>query len=161
MSFENLKTIEIDGIQFQITLMPALKAAVLDRKVNVMLIPTLSGVMEKEDLDAEIDLNMLIQNLGDGLMKLSDAEYENLITSLLSSVTAVGNEGAMQLNTTDNINKIFGKKLITIYKLIFEVMKFNGFSVFGLVGDGLGIGKINSSNTLAKEIQKFGMKSEV
>lgn len=158
---DRLKNVVIDEQEFQITLMPALKAAVLDRKIISMLAPTVGGASKNGGLDAELNLENVLNSLSDGLLKLSDSDYENLLVSLLQYVTTtVPGKGVLQLDNPGSINEVFAKKILTIYKLIFEVMKHNGFSVFGMVGDGLGIGEIFSSGLLQKKVGESGKKSE-
>jgi len=149
----NVHTVNFDGIQFQIHTMRALKAAVLDRKMLAMIFPAISGIAE-QGLDTEITPDGILNNIGDGLMRLKDEEYEDLILKMLAEVIAVApGKAPAQLDSENAIHEVFQGKLILIYKLIMEVMKHNGFSVFGLAGDGFltGITSISDTGKPAKE----------
>lgn len=151
--------INIDGIDFQIHTMSALKAAVLDRKILAIILPAVSGMAE-EGLDTEITYAGLLNNLGEGLLKLKDAEYEELLIQMFSKVTAVKpGKAPAQLDNEQAINEIFSGSIMTIYKLVLEVMKHNGFSVFGLAGDGFLTGITSISNTGTPATEKNGKLS--
>jgi len=142
---------EIDGIIFTIQAMGALKACVLDRKVVSMLAPTVSGVMES-GMDTEIEMSKIIDRLADGLTRLSDEEFQDFLIQLMSEVsTEVQGEGLVYLCNKEAINKVFGKKILTIYKLLLEIMRFNGFSFFGLVEGGLGMNITNFLKTATEQ----------
>ena len=133
----------VDGMSFQLIPLPALKALRLDKKVVTVLIPAISGLKEL-NLDAQIDLESLSRGISEALSRLSDDDFENLAIDLLSSVTYIpDNAVPIELTSTQEINNIFSGKLITIYKLFFEVMKYNKFSPFALLeGDGNLMSKI-------------------
>ena len=156
---ENLTKKEIDGITFQIQLMPALKSAVLDRKIICILAPGVGNVASN-GIDTELNLESLFSGLSAGLASLDDTEYEKLIGELLCYVSAVTKEGVFELDNTQAINKVFQKKLLTLYKVIIEVMKFNGFSVFGLVAGGKGMSLISMLNTVTTKTKVPGSESE-
>lgn len=154
----NLKQVEIEGTTFQLSTMPSLKACVLDRKILAIILPSLGSVAEK-GLNTEISVGTLINNLSDGLLKLNDLEFKNLILNMFAEVTAISNtDGALSLDNEININKIFNKKVMNIYKLLIEVMKYNGFSVFGVGDGGLGIDKIFTSTFTSDTTKNAGIK---
>jgi len=158
---EQIKNVDIDGIQFQIMLMPALTAAVLDRKIIGMLAPTVGGIVKEGGLDAELNLDAILNNLSDGLMKLDDDEMKKLLIDMLSYVSCVvPGQGVESLNNESAINKVFAKKILSIYKLIIQVMQHNGFSVFGLVGDGLGMSGIFSFGEANEKEKNSGQQLE-
>ncbi len=127
------KDIEIEGHRFQLRPLPVLKAARLDKKVITVLAPILGTV---KSLDDEINIEKAVKSVMDALSSLSDAEYEAFIIDLCSTVvyTAPGQQ-PIELGSSD-INKIFVGELKTLYKLMFEVMRYNKFSPFGLVEGG-------------------------
>ena len=156
-------TVKLDGIKFQIQTMSALKAAVLDRKILAIILPAVSGLAENSDqgLDTEITYAGLLNNVGEGLLKLKDDEYEDLVLQMFSKVIAIApNKAPMELVNEAAINEIFQGSIMTIYKLIMEVMKHNGFSVFGLAGDGLLTGLTSISNTGKPATKENGKQSE-
>ena len=158
---KNLNTKIIDGITIQMQLMPALKAAVLDKKVVCLLAPALGGAIKSQGLDTELDLETIINNVSAGLSNMSDEDYEDFLIRMFSLVTATRpGVGAYVLNEIDSINKIFEKKLLSIYKVLIEVMKYNGFSVFGLVEGGLGNLGMSILNTQSEKIETSGKKLE-
>lgn len=157
---DNLKNVEIDGIEFQIKLMGAMKALVLDRKILAIILPTVSGIAE-QGLDTEIGVSELLKNVGDGLMKLSDSDYKQLLLSMFSEVIAVApGKAAVVLDSEESFNAVFSKKIITAYKLFLEVMRHNEFSVFGMAGGGFGIETINMLAGGKSETSKTGSKLE-
>jgi len=146
---EGLLTKEIDGIKFNIHQMPALQAAVLDRRIICMMASTVGGMLEDGNLDKDLDLKNLLNNLSSGLASLSNEEYEEFIVRMLSNVTAATpGQAPVSLASVDGINKVFKQKILTIYKLVIEVMRFNGFSVFGLVEGGLGTMPMSIANLM-------------
>lgn len=151
----DVQNTNIDGISFQIHTMGALKAAVLDRKMLAIIFPAISGLANSEDgLDTEITQTNLFSHIGDGLLKLKDDEYKELLEKMFTEVVAViPGKAPMQLDNESAINEVFKGKIIVIYKLLLEIMKHNGFSVFGLAGDGFltGITSISGTGKPAKE----------
>ena len=156
---KDVTNIKLDGIDFQIHTMSALKAAVLDRKILAIILPAVSGIAE-DGLDAEITYSGLLSNLGEGLLKLKDDEYEALLMQMFSKVTALApGRAPAQLDNESAINETFQGSIMTIYKLVLEVMKHNGFSVFGLAGDGFLTGITSISSTREPAGEKSGKLS--
>jgi hypothetical protein len=117
----DIQNITIDGMEFQLVPLPILKAARLDKKVISILTPVLGTV---KSLDDEIDLGKVI-----------DEEYEKFIIDLCSTVTChKPGQPPVQL-MGENINELFKGALKTLYKLMYEVMKYNKFSPFALMAD--------------------------
>lgn len=151
--------VEIDDIKFQIVPMGAMKASILDRKIIAMLAPSAAGLLE-DGFETEVRFDKLISNLGNGLLLLSDDQYQSLLLNMFAKVTAIkkGNP-VLQLNTVENIDDIF-EDVLTIYKLLYEIMRVNGFSLFKLVGGGLGMKGIPTLDTLTTKINSSLSKSE-
>jgi hypothetical protein len=154
------KLIAIDGIEFQLRSIPILSALKLDKKVVSLLLPLLGGV-EDISLDAKIDIGKGVNAIAEVLGKMPDVEFEKFVIDMLSSTVAmVPGEGAQDISA-GNFNTIFAGRLMTVYKLLWEVMKFNKFSPFVLAEGGLGIAQIFTSVKENQEILLSGEKSEV
>lgn len=141
------KNITIDDMDFQLQQLPAMTALKLDKKVIALITPALGGV-EKISLDTKIDFKLITRGIGDALSSLDDEAFEKLILSLLSTTVYVSNDGETPPGIIDKIkfDQIFGGKLKTVYRLVFEVMKYNKFLPFELGVGGLEIKKILSSS---------------
>lgn len=153
------KNIELDGMKFQLQPLPSLKALRLDKKVIELLVPIFGGIKEFS-LDAEIDLEAVSKAFSESLGRMKDDEFEKLVTDLLSSVLYLPTGAAPQELNPETINQVFRGKISLIYKLMFEVMRYNKFSPFELVGGGNVINKILSSTGPIKIQKKNGNKSE-
>lgn len=128
----DIQNVTIDGMEFQLVPLPSLKAARLDKKVISILAPVFGTV---KSLDDEIDISKVVDVVMDALSKLSDEEYEKFIIDLCSGVTChKPGQPPVQL-MGENINELFRGALKTLYKLMYEVMKYNKFSPFALMAD--------------------------
>jgi hypothetical protein len=127
------KQINIGDKSFQLNPLPALRALKLDKKVVTMIIPVFKGF---EGLDQEINLGAAIEAVSEALLKLEDNEYEKFILDILSTVQYLPSGKAPIEIDSDVINNQFSGEIMSIYRLIFEVMKYNRFSPFEMVGDG-------------------------
>jgi hypothetical protein len=128
---ELVKNVNVDGLEFQINLMDPLDALALDKKVVGLLLP-MAG--EIQNLNSEINIGSILNGLSDSFMKMPKEDFKEFIVDMFSCVICNGSP-PLQL-TRDQINKTFKGKLFSIYKLIWEVMKFNKFSPFELLGAG-------------------------
>jgi hypothetical protein len=129
------KKITIDGIDFQLNPLPIFTALTLDKKVISLLLPALRD-MNGMNLETEIKMGSILEALGASLDKMTDDETVKFFTDLFKGVIAIpSNQPPEELNS-DGFNKIFQGKLITIYKLAGEVMKYNKFTPFVLLQAG-------------------------
>lgn len=145
------KTIIIDKIKFYLQPLRPLKAIRLDKQVLALCIPAFGGV-EDLSLDSEIDLSKLTQGISTALQKMEDDVFEKFIKDLFSGACVIEKESPPEELTEEVINRIFrGGKMLTMYKLAFEIMKFNKFTPFELVEGGSVIEKIDS---LTKQTKK-------
>lgn len=144
------KKIIVDGLEFNLQPLPALEAMKLDKRVTTLLIPLIGGLKDLS-LDADIDFETAARGLYEAFNRMDDNEFQSLVVNLLRSVQYLPQGGAPTELTQETINQIFMGKLVSIYKLMIEVMRFNKFSPFELVGAGNVITKILSST---KRIQK-------
>lgn len=129
------KKITVDGLEFNLNPLPALKALKLDKKIIALLLPALSGI-KGADLDAEIDLSLVMGAISESLDKLSDDETEKLFIDLLYGVQYLPSGAGVEDMDGSTVNKVFQGKLMTLYKLAMEVMKYNKFTPFTLAGSG-------------------------
>lgn len=148
----------IDGMKFNFKPLPAMKAIKLDKKVVTLIMPVLGGFKELS-LDAKVDMEVIAKGLGEALGNITDEDFEKLTLDLLSGVVYLEEGKAPQEIDANVVNLIFQGKLMSLYKLMFEVMRYNKFSPFGLVEGGSVMKKIHTLlDTKAKE-KKNGNRS--
>ncbi len=151
------KTIEVDEMEFYLQPLPALKAIKLDKRVLSLVIPVLGGI-KSFSLDSDIDMETLARGLSEAVSKLEDNDFEKLTIDLLSGASYIEKGSPPQEITADIINNIFRGKILSLYKLMFEVMRYNKFSPFGLVEGGNIIQKIITSVNPKDSEKKTGNK---
>ena len=157
------KQFEIDGLRFYTQPLPALRAMLLDKKVLALLLPALKGLKDlKVDAEADIDLGAITEALSESLSSMKDAEMTRLVIDLLSSTTYQGDKAGEANNeiTEAIINQIFQGQLLTLYKVMLEVMKYNKFSPFAFLGDGAEILKTLTSSSPKKKGSRRGSSLE-
>lgn len=157
----------IDGISFTIRKIPALTALRLDKQVIQLVLPVIKSLTNIGDIDMDADISKLnfsqfgsmFDVVAESLSKMPDEQFQNFFLSLFDRVQAK-KEGhpAVQLNDENSLD-IF-EQMLTIYKLAIEVMKFNKFSVFGLVAGGSVIPETSGSESETTDNQKNSEKSE-
>lgn len=140
------KQLVIDGMDFQFTPMPALKAARLDRKVLAMIAPIFGG-LEELSLTAGISVDGLMSGIRQALSSLTDDEFEGLLVSLLGHVKCqIPGKPPIELGDASAINEAFaGRDLLTMYRVAIEVMRYNKFTPFALASTGDWITRIAGS----------------
>lgn len=142
------KIIEIDKMQFQLNPLKGFTALKLDKKVIGLVLPIIEGV---KDLDTDFDMSKIVSGLTRSLDNMKDDDYEKFILNLLSTVVIILPGQPPQEIDTKIIDDEFRGKATTLYKLIFEVMKFNKFTPFALVNvAGKGTMKTLISGALTK-----------
>lgn len=143
------KIVVLDGLSFNIQPLPALTAMRLDKKVLTVVLPAISG-FKNLSLDAELDLEALSRGISEALGRLPDSDFETLVIDLLACVIYMPKgETPVELTSIQQINAVFCGQIILIYKLLFEVMRFNKFSPFALLeGGGLSMLKTPGSGNL-------------
>lgn len=155
---DGIKDVEIDDLRFQLVKMKGMKAFLLDRKIIIMLLPVIGGF---KNLDSEIDFKVISEGVQDALLKMSDTEYKSLVLDLLKEVTVrpvdpkPGEAESLPM-TEPVIDTHFSGKMITLYKLIIEVMRFNKFSPFEMVAGGMKMNQIVSFVGQKKKEKKTG-----
>ena len=130
------KEITIDDLKFSIQQFPALKAMKIEKKLMEVLIPVM-GSLISEDKKKHIDMAKVSLGIQTGLSSLTEEKFEDVILSSLSSTYAYVN-GKPEIINIDIFNQVFTGKILTVYKLILEVMKVNKFCFFELLRGGNG-----------------------
>lgn len=126
--------VEVDGMKFQLIPLPLLKVLKLDKQLLTLLLPALSGF---KNLDAEVDLEAITKGISEALTRMPNEDFESFVTDLLSCATYLpSNSPPVQMTSTDQVNTIFSGKILSVYKLLFQVMKHNKFSPFALMEGG-------------------------
>lgn len=123
---------EVSGIKCQLTRIPLQKMLLLDRKVMGILGPVM-GSFAGMDQSAEADMEKIFRNVASALGSLGDTEYEALMNDLLGTVVATApGKPPLQL-IGNNLDTALGDSgMMTIYKIVMEVLKFNKFLPFDL-----------------------------
>jgi hypothetical protein len=154
------KRIRVDGLCFDMQPLPALKAIGLDKKILTLAIPILGG-LKNISLDSDIDFEAISRGLYEAFNKLDTAEFEILVSDILCKTAYMPEHGAPEELTKTTIDRIFQGSLQTLYKLIFEVMRFNKFTPF-VLAEGGGVAKlIGSFVSPIKKKKKPGRKSGI
>ena len=130
-----MQTITINGIKFQILPFNARKATNVERKLMCVLLPVITPLLNaKGTLDSDIDLSSLGPAFQEGFGRLSDDDFFNLILETMSSTTAVLKDKApILIENEQSFNEVFTGSTMTIYKLIWEIMKVNKFCFLELM----------------------------
>jgi len=153
------KMVVVDGMKFQLTAIPALKALKLDKTVVQLLVPIFGGV-QGMSLDQEIDMSAMAKGLATALTNMDNEDMVRFFIDLFIGVKYLEDGAAPQEMSAGVIDRIFTGMLISMYKLAFEVMKFNKFSPFVLVGGGNVIKAVFSSGGQNPSQTKTGTESE-
>lgn len=128
-----IKEITIDGMKFQLHPLKGLKAVKLDKKVISLLLPLVEGV---SDMDSQIDIGKALNGLSGAISNLEDQEYENFVCDLLSTTIIMLDKKPPEQIESSTIDEAFQGHILTLYKLMMEVMKYNKFTPFVLAGGG-------------------------
>lgn len=124
----------IDGMAFQFIPMAVLKASRLDKRVLALLAPVV-GSLSGLDLDSEVDADRLARGVASALQSMDDQAFTSLLRDTLDTVVYLP-EGMAPLNLGNEnaINQAFTGRLDTLYKVVVEVMRYNRFTPFALLG---------------------------
>lgn len=134
MELENKKII-IEGKEFHLTPLPVMRALKLDKKIVSLILPIFGGI-ENFSLEAEVDLSKMISAFSNSLSKMPDEDYQEFILSMLSTTIYCPSGGTPCEFSSENSLTVFRGNLILLYKLLWEIMKYNQFSPFVVVGGG-------------------------
>ena len=145
--------VAIEGKVFNLSPMKVRKVGELERKLLKALAPMLAGLGgvlpllpeligkgEKavllQDALGLVDLSRVAMGVQDALGALPDHEFDALLVGMCSSVsTHIEGKGNCTLITGDLIDAAL-ETPVQMYKLMYEVARYNKFLPFGLVGAG-------------------------
>lgn len=148
----------IDGIDFQFLPMDPFKALELDKQTNTLLAPLLGGLALGGD--DEVSVEGLARGVSLALQQQGNKEFVALFRDLFTTVTVVvPSQGAHPAGSPTGLS-VFQGNLILMYKVAFEVMRYNKFLPFGLLQLGPGIMRTLTSSALMQKLQKSGLQSE-
>lgn len=133
--------VEVDGIKFSIQQFPARQSIKLDVRTLKILSPLVSVLEKVESIDTNIDMSVFATSVRDILTSLTDDDFRNYISSMVKNTFATTNPDGqgnrpVQLSDGNVFDMVFAGKNLTVFKLLLEIMKVNGFSFFGLLGGG-------------------------
>jgi hypothetical protein len=137
-----VKNSDGNDMVFNMQPLPALDAGFLDKEIMSLLIPALGGI---ENLDAEFNFEIASKAMATALKGLSKQEYNQLISDLLKTTQYLEKGTQVKSLTLEDINNLFSGNFRGLYKLVYEVMKFNKFTPFEMVEGGNLIQKIRGS----------------
>lgn len=135
------KQTELDGHKVQITAFTAMKAVRLKFKyINLLgpgLFNTLKGAKKLEGsiMESDISGEGIAEGLEKILNKLSEDKFEQLMLELLQNVKVDG----LSVGDLAGFNQVFSGNVALIYRVIWEVLKFNYGSFFVVGGIGQAI----------------------
>ena len=136
----NLKSAQttVDGIVFETTQFPAMRALELMGRLTKVLGPTL-GALASADPDAELD--SLGPVLAMALKDLEPKELSAIAVELLAGTTALVQGAAgmtlVTLGSRENLDLVFSSRLFALFKVAVHAIKVNYGDFIG--GSGLGV----------------------
>lgn len=135
----NLKSASttVDGITFETTQFPAMKALELMGRLTKVLGPTL-GALASADPEAEMDsfgpvLAMALKDLDPKELSAIAVELLQGTTALVQSATG---QTLVQLGSRENLDLVFSSRLSALFKVAVHAIKLNYGDFIG--GSGLG-----------------------
>lgn len=133
----------INGIEFQINLLPLMTRVRLDIRVARMIAPVLGslGIAGTADIKDIMHSDIKLDNIADGISRALEALPEHELLSLLreclACVTAIApGKPAIDLDSERACEEVFADNHFTIYQVFFAVLKHNKIVPFGLSGIG-------------------------
>jgi hypothetical protein len=117
--------LEVDGIKFQCLPLSLTTRLRLDKQLLTLLAPIAGKVM-----DTNSDLSATVQAMPEILQNLPDEDFLKLVSMTLSTTTAITTDkGALSLADEMSRDAVF-TNLLTLYKLLMEIWRFNNLTVF-------------------------------
>lgn len=160
------REIKIDDMEFIIQPFHAREAYRLKYVLLEMLGPSIGAIIgsidvnNKSVLDSSIDGEKASIALSILFQKLDEEEADKLTLRLLKTTEAISNingtKKKINLDSWDNIDIIFRKKLSKIYILIWEILKENYEDFFLLIG---GIGEKIKQTGILPNMKKQGKEN--
>ena len=151
------KKIKINNKEFTITPMGLFQALRMDKKITQILAPVIGGLGGLKDmlaeskadgksiLDTQIDFDKLAVMFEKAIGSLSESDLLILVSEMSEKLIWLPKGGTpVQLGDEESLSECFKGDILGVYKMIFEVAKFNNFLPFALVGIGTQIKKITT-----------------
>ena len=132
------QTKTIEGIDFNFLPMDPFVVARLEKKLAPVLLPIIGGLKALSldtDVSEAIDFETVARGLRTAITELPDNEYEQMLKTVLGSITAVvPNIGAELCSQKGAV--VFQGNTMLMYKVVIEAMRFNKFIPFALIEGG-------------------------
>ena len=118
--------LEVDGIKFQCIPLPLTTRLKLDKHLLALLSPIASKMASDDS-----GISAAVQALPEMLQNLPDENFLKLVSMTLSHTTAITDKGALSLADEMSRDAVF-ENLLTLYKLLMELWRYNKLTVFAL-----------------------------
>ena len=131
-----VKNVELDGLEFQLSPLPIRSALRLDKKLVEILAPILAKLVDGGQDLLKMEIQSVAVAIQAGLASIDDNEFVTFVLDCLSTTSCITGKVTL-LNSEKALGEVFSGNLMGIYKLVFEVCRFNKFTPFALGGLGL------------------------
>lgn len=122
----------ISGFEVRFRPLPATKAFTLAKRVGAALLPILS-TLDLNNLKAEVDIAKLLGGFQEILSKLPDETAVGIITDSLRGYTITPpGEVPVEINSTQDVDKVFQGELDALYEIVGESWRYNKLAPFKL-----------------------------
>lgn len=131
----NLKTeaITLDGIVFETTQFPAMRAYGLMAKLLKQLGPAMAILAE---VDGETQMSALAPVLGGAMSNVEPVEAQKLLVEILAGTTAQTNDAlggrVVSLGDVKAIDDVFSGRLVVLFQVAAHALKVNYSDFFGV-----------------------------
>lgn len=139
MDHNLIKQVTINGTKFKIQLFPARQALRLNDKTISLLTPllkTLQGLDfsgKTHFLQSDLKIAPIVSSIQDFFTNLPWEEKETYIMEMVSfCLVDIKDKATISLGDPDDFDTFMRGKTDIVYKLLWEIMKVNQFSFFGL-----------------------------
>lgn len=125
-------TKDIDNFSVRFRPLPATKAFTLAKRVGALVLPLLKG-FDVSKLNAEVDLNAIIDGVIETLAGLPDDKAIGIIVDSLHGCTIVApGKPAVEINGVSDVDEVFQGELEAMYSIVLESWKYNKLAPFKL-----------------------------
>lgn len=125
-------TKEIDNFSVRFRPLPATKAFTLAKRVGAIVLPLLKS-FDLSKLNAEVDLNSIIDGIIETLSGLPDDKAVGIIVDSLQGCTIVApGKPAIEINGISDVDEVFQGELEAMYSIVLESWKYNKLAPFKL-----------------------------
>ena len=150
-------TKEIDNFSVRFRPLPATKAFTLAKRVGALVLPLLKS-FDLSKLNAEVDLNSIIDGIIETLSGLPDDKAVGIIVDSLQGCTIVApGKPAIEINGISDVDEVFQGELEAMYSIVLESWKYNKLAPFKLAARfGVQTAKTDTSSEAASTETKPG-----